>query len=97
MNVGVGMRRDLANSRSGSLSNGSSTEEKAPSKARFLTVAIGKLVLGTGVCAIFSDPMVDAVSNFSGVRIVFSCYRRATQATALQSICVSLPLPLLHA
>ncbi len=70
--VGFGRRRDDGDSPSGSLSNGSSSEEKPPSKARFLTTAIGKLVLGTGVCAIFSDPMVDAVSNFSGVRLVSS-------------------------
>ena len=64
-----GPRRDGRSNaeRSGSLSNGSSTEDKPPSKAQFLAWSIGKLALGTIVCAIASDPMVDAVSNFSAV------------------------------
>ena len=96
LNVFPGPRRDDADSPSGSLSNGSSTEEKPPSKARFLTFAIGKLVLGTVVCAIFSDPMVDAVSNFSGVRLVSSHGRTTAQPKLCSPVECCLPLSKLH-
>ncbi len=62
-------RDDGSEGSPGSLSSGSSTEEKPPSKAQFLALSIGRLALGTVVCAVASDPMVDAVSNFSAARL----------------------------
>ena len=53
-----------------------------------------KLVLGTGVCAIFSDPMVDAVSNFSGVRprhrmLLHKCPTAATRSTCVPAFAIT--------
>lgn len=44
-------------------------DEEAISTKRLVTKAVLMLLAGTIVCAVFSDPMVDAVSNFSTVSI----------------------------
>ena len=40
----------------------------SPTRRQIIQQAVVKLLLGTLVCAIISDPMVDAVSSFSAVR-----------------------------
>lgn len=51
--------------------DGSSSEgeEKPPSTGEIVRQAALKLFLGTLACAVFSDPMVSAVTNFSKVRL----------------------------
>ena len=43
-------------------------EKEAMSTKKLVTKAVLMLLAGTIVCAVISDPMVDAVSNFSKVR-----------------------------
>ena len=40
--------------------------------------AVLLLLVGTGACAFFSDPMVDAVTNFSRVCCGFGVWRAST-------------------
>lgn len=48
--------------------NGSEKGDQAPPTHRaIITKAAVKLLLGTALCALFSDPMVEAVSGFSKV------------------------------
>ena len=42
-------------------------DKEAMTRKKLITKAVLMLLAGTAVCAVFSDPMVDAVSNFSTV------------------------------
>ena len=42
-------------------------DKEAMTRKKLITKAVLMLLAGTIVCAVFSDPMVDAVSNFSTV------------------------------
>lgn len=42
--------------------------EKPLTRGQIIKQAVGMLLVGTAACAFFSDPMVDAVTNFSRVR-----------------------------
>ena len=60
---------DGSSSSSDSDSDSSDDEEEKqpPTKKQIALRAVALLVLGTAGCAIMSDPLVDAVSNFSTV------------------------------
>lgn len=62
-----------------------SSEEGAkeqPTHAQIMTKATLMLIAGAAVCAVISDPMVDAVSSFSTVS-------PQTPRTLLQSVCMA--------